>query len=167
MITGQRAATCLLLTAYASSHVPGATHFSTHGVSKQTSTTAVISQNSTSLVVGVTLPPLQHKSRMPGKTAFQRSWLVKTESKSWIMPDKNDPYSAHCTFCNKTFSIASMGFRAVTSHASGKKHQQAVQCSVGTVSVAAAGNQTVQDTLTQQQPSDQRLLTVAMLVENI
>ncbi|KAH6933564.1 hypothetical protein HPB50_016336 [Hyalomma asiaticum] len=58
------------------------------------------------------------------KCSFNADWANPSVSDyvSWIRPVENDPHEAMCTVCRKTFSLSNMGHRAVSSHASSKKH---------------------------------------------
>ncbi|KAH6944218.1 hypothetical protein HPB50_002348 [Hyalomma asiaticum] len=58
------------------------------------------------------------------KCSFNADWtnLSVSDYASWIRPVENDPHEAMCTVCRKTFSLSNMGHRAVSSHASSKKH---------------------------------------------
>lgn len=60
------------------------------------------------------------------KSVFQSSWLNEANLASWLRPVKQDPYSAYCLACRRTFSLSSMGKQAVTSHAKYKNHQSSV-----------------------------------------
>lgn len=67
------------------------------------------------------------------KCSFNPDWTNPniSEYASWIKPVQNDPHSALCTLCCKTFSLSNMGNTAVCSHASSKKHLAAVKCRSG------------------------------------
>lgn len=64
------------------------------------------------------------------KCSFNPDWTNPniSEYASWIKPVQNDPHSAQCTLCCKTFSLSNMGNTAVCSHASSKKHLAALKC---------------------------------------
>ncbi|KAH8038180.1 hypothetical protein HPB51_024711 [Rhipicephalus microplus] len=65
-------------------------------------------------------------SKMSGgkKCSFNADWANPSVSDcaSWIRPVENYPHKAMCTVCQKTFLLSNMGHRAVSSHASSKKH---------------------------------------------
>ena len=65
-------------------------------------------------------------------TKFSDSWLSKQDPNrdlisDWCEKVANDPFSARCIACLKTFSVASMGFLQIESHAKGSKHQMAIK----------------------------------------
>ena len=64
-----------------------------------------------------------HATMPGGMVTFQPSWLRKVD---WIKSVVADKYSAYCTLCKKKFSVRTMGFNAVKSHANGKKHLELV-----------------------------------------
>ncbi|XP_075735012.1 uncharacterized protein LOC142776049 [Rhipicephalus microplus] len=61
------------------------------------------------------------------KCSFNAEWAEwanpsVSDYASWIRPVENDWHKAMCTVCQKTFLLSNMGHRAVSSHASSKKH---------------------------------------------
>ena len=64
---------------------------------------------------------------MPGKTSYQTAWNQDSAFKDWVLPVNGNPFVAKCKFCPaKRINISSMGRRALTSHAPGQKHKDAV-----------------------------------------
>ena len=65
-------------------------------------------------------------------TKFSDSWLTKQDPNKDLISDwcekvANDPLSARCIVCLKTFSVSNMGLMQVESHAKGQKHRMAMQ----------------------------------------
>jgi len=65
-------------------------------------------------------------------TKFSDKWLCKVDANKDLVSDwcekvVTDPFSARCRICFKTFSVASMGFVQIDSHAKGAKHKSAMQ----------------------------------------
>lgn len=54
------------------------------------------------------------------KCSFQVEWKNKFK---WIQEVEGDRNRAYCKLCQYSFNLSNMGFRAVTSHEAGKKHQ--------------------------------------------
>ena len=68
---------------------------------------------------------------MPRETRFSADWLSSTDGNGdtisqWCEGVRDDPFSAKCTVCCKTFSIANMGIGQLQAHCQGKKHQTAM-----------------------------------------
>ena len=65
---------------------------------------------------------------MPGgKTSFQSSWLEGYDTnkhKIALWCRRQSQYEAHCTLCDKTFSIANRGNGEILQHAGGLKHRE-------------------------------------------
>ena len=57
-----------------------------------------------------------------GTCHFQVKWLKEQGFKDWLAKGSNET-TAYCVVCKKTFDVAAMGRRAVTSHMSGLKHK--------------------------------------------
>ncbi|KAH8026422.1 hypothetical protein HPB51_020406 [Rhipicephalus microplus] len=72
-----------------------------------------------------------HEFSMSGgkNCSFNADWANPSVSDyaSWIRPVENDPHKAMCTACQKTFLLSNMDLRAVSSHASSKKHIAALK----------------------------------------
>jgi hypothetical protein len=62
-----------------------------------------------------------------GKCKFNDLWLSKILYSSWLLKVHGDPFSARCGVCMKTFSIASMGESALTSHSKAAGHVKAMK----------------------------------------
>jgi hypothetical protein len=62
-----------------------------------------------------------------GLCAFQDSWLSNPDFKGWLQAVASDKRSAHCSLCQKTFSIANSGVTQVMSHSKGTKHKDKVK----------------------------------------
>ncbi|XP_062864866.1 uncharacterized protein LOC134326630 isoform X2 [Trichomycterus rosablanca] len=58
-----------------------------------------------------------------GKCKFNDKWMEKDVFRMWLAPAKNKN-EAMCKFCKKTFSLGTMGVKAVESHMKGGKHLQ-------------------------------------------
>ena len=56
------------------------------------------------------------------KTVFNESWLTHKSFPPWLK--RSTKLSAYCSFCSKDFDISNMGWSALLSHASGKKHSE-------------------------------------------
>ncbi|XP_051238135.1 uncharacterized protein LOC127353140 [Dicentrarchus labrax] len=61
---------------------------------------------------------------MPGKCAFNISWLSKDRYKLWLETEQENDQHARCKLCKKSFDVSNMGEAALTSHAKGTKHIQ-------------------------------------------
>ena len=63
------------------------------------------------------------------KSTFQTSWTNKKLHPDWsdnfLRPVKGDSSSAHCAWCNRNFSVSTMGVQAVHSHVKSSGHQKA------------------------------------------
>jgi len=69
---------------------------------------------------------------MPRDTKFSAEWLRSTDRNGdtisqWCEGVRDDPCSARCTVCCKTFSIAIMGIGQLQARSEGKKHQTAMK----------------------------------------
>jgi len=65
-------------------------------------------------------------------TKFSDKWLEKVcinkdVVSDWCEKVVTDPFSAICRICLKTFSVASMGFVPIDSHAKGVNHKSSMQ----------------------------------------
>jgi len=61
-------------------------------------------------------------------TYFNPDWLLDKRFSYWLQPAPKDNTLAACRLCSsggqlKTFSLSSMGIKALESHASGSKHK--------------------------------------------
>ncbi|XP_034392686.1 uncharacterized protein LOC117733278 isoform X2 [Cyclopterus lumpus] len=64
---------------------------------------------------------------MPGKCKFQDSWLSKVIYKDWLVKEFQDIHCARCRACCKSIKLQTMGEAALTSHAGGAGHKEAVR----------------------------------------
>ena len=63
------------------------------------------------------------------KTNFQDIWLENEKYVSWLEKDiKGNSSLARCKVCSKTFSISSMGIKALYAHTNGTKHKERLPC---------------------------------------
>lgn len=62
-----------------------------------------------------------------GKCTFNLAWLDDDEMKRWLKPVANNKYQAFCTLCKKTLELASLGLKALHSHAKSERHQLSVK----------------------------------------
>ncbi|TKS80447.1 hypothetical protein D9C73_013320 [Collichthys lucidus] len=62
-----------------------------------------------------------------GKCTFNSAWLDDDEMKRWLKPVANNKYQAFCTLCKKTLELASLGLKALHSHAKSERHQLSVK----------------------------------------
>lgn len=58
-----------------------------------------------------------------GKCKFNEKWMEDDIFKRWLAPAENNN-NAMCKLCKKTFSLGTMGLKAVESHMKGDKHQR-------------------------------------------
>jgi hypothetical protein len=67
---------------------------------------------------------------MSRSTKYNSMWekqkIDGAECGEWLASYPKEPCKAQCTVCNTTFDVAMSGFKAVSSHASGKKHRSNV-----------------------------------------
>jgi hypothetical protein len=66
---------------------------------------------------------MQLLQQRKGKS-FRLEWLDVPEFKDWLSPDPGNPYKAHCLACN---TILKAGKSELVKHASGAKHEKAVE----------------------------------------
>ena len=69
---------------------------------------------------------------MPRKTKFSADWLKTRDANGdciseWCVGITDDPFSARCRVCSRTFSVGNMGLRQLQSHSEGKKHQEIME----------------------------------------
>ena len=57
-----------------------------------------------------------------GKCKFNDKWMEEDVFRRWLVPAENNN-EAMCKFCKKTFSLGTMGLKAIESHMKGGKHQ--------------------------------------------
>ena len=50
-----------------------------------------------------------------------------SDLKDWVRKDKNNKARARCSVCNKTLVLSTAGRSALTDHANGRKHSEAVK----------------------------------------
>ena len=63
------------------------------------------------------------------KTNFQDIWLENEKYVSWLEKDiKGNSSLARCKVCSKTFSISSMGIKALDAHTNGTKRKERLPC---------------------------------------
>ena len=58
---------------------------------------------------------------------FVEDWLSDPDLKDWVRKDKNNKANARCFVCNKTLALSTAGRSALTDHANGRKHSEAVK----------------------------------------
>ena len=58
---------------------------------------------------------------------FVEDWLSDPDLKDWVWKDKNNKANARCFVCNKTLALSTAGRSALTDHANGRKHSEAVK----------------------------------------
>ena len=56
---------------------------------------------------------------MSRKTKYNKQW---EKDNLWLKPCSDDPFSAKCNYCDKTFLISRSGISQVNVHAKGKSH---------------------------------------------
>ena len=56
---------------------------------------------------------------MSKKTKYNKQW---EKDNLWLKPCSDDPFSAKCNYCDKTFLISGSGISQVNAHAKGKSH---------------------------------------------
>ena len=57
---------------------------------------------------------------------FVEDWLSDPDLKGWVWKDNNKA-NARCSVCNKTLALSTAGRSALTDHANGRKHSEAVK----------------------------------------
>lgn len=67
---------------------------------------------------------VQNAKKM-GKCKFNDKWMEEDAFRRWLAPAENNN-EAMCKLCKKTFSLGTMGLKAVESHMKGGKHQRYV-----------------------------------------
>ena len=68
------------------------------------------------------------------KCSFQDFWLNDNKYLPWLQKDKDNSL-ARCKVCAKTFSVSSMGVKALDAHAAGAKHIERLPKKVSIVSL--------------------------------
>ena len=58
---------------------------------------------------------------------FVEDWLSDPDLKDWVRKYKNNKANARCSVCNKTLALSTAGRSALTDHANGRKHSEAVK----------------------------------------
>lgn len=71
-----------------------------------------------------------------GKRKFNQKWMEDDLFKRWLAPAENND-NAVCKLCKKTFSLGTMGVKAVESHMKGEKHQRSVAAASGVRLISA------------------------------
>ena len=58
---------------------------------------------------------------------FIEDWLSDDNFKDWLRKDWEDNTKARCILCNKSIELSSSGHSALTDHAKGAKHNEALK----------------------------------------
>ena len=58
---------------------------------------------------------------------FIEDWLSDDNFKDWLRKDRKDNTKARCILCNKSIELSSSGRSALTDHAKGAKHNEALK----------------------------------------
>ena len=68
-----------------------------------------------------------NEKKVTKQTFSVEDWLSDPDLKDWVRKDKNNKANARRSVCNKTLALSTAGRSALTDHANGRKHSEAVK----------------------------------------
>lgn len=72
-----------------------------------------------------------------GKCKFNNLWMDKISFRHWLKPVVGNVHEAYCTLCKKRIQLATMGVKALDSHAKSAKHENLLKLKDRTPSVSS------------------------------